>query len=164
MDLRSQKCLIQMTIIVLWLWITVLEWNCLCLVHVNTIGIKLSIYIQQVGHVQLQETILKYVKKICSYWYANEPRHEKTCFCHMQTTKVQISLHTRAFWSGPLLFAPRQYTMSSYYIRNLKPLANLWQRRPVCVLPGLKPQWQVFSWRGSNYSLITYHLYGTNSL
>ena len=26
-----------------------------------------------------------------------EPRHEKTCFCHMRTTKAQISL--------PLLFA-----------------------------------------------------------
>ena len=24
-----------------------------------------------------------------------EPRHEKTCFCHMRTTKVQISLHIR---------------------------------------------------------------------
>ena len=23
---------------------------------------------------------------------ANEPRHEKTCFCHMRTAKVQISL------------------------------------------------------------------------
>ena len=26
----------------------------------------------------------------------NEPRCEKTCFCHMQTTKVQISLCIRA--------------------------------------------------------------------
>ena len=26
----------------------------------------------------------------------NEPRHEKTCFCHMWTTKAQISLHIRA--------------------------------------------------------------------
>ena len=26
----------------------------------------------------------------------NEPRHEKTCFSHMQSTKVQISRHIRA--------------------------------------------------------------------
>ena len=37
-----------------------------------------------------------------------EPRHEKTCFCHMRTTKAQISLRIRAGctgWSAPLLFA-----------------------------------------------------------
>ena len=34
----------------------------------------------------------------------NEPRHEKTCFCHMRTTKAQISLRIRAVWSPPGLF------------------------------------------------------------
>ena len=34
-----------------------------------------------------------------------ETRHDKTCFCHMRTTKEQISLHIRAVWSAPLLFA-----------------------------------------------------------
>ena len=34
-----------------------------------------------------------------------EPRHEKTCLCHMRTTKAQISLCIRAVWSAPLLFA-----------------------------------------------------------
>ena len=34
-----------------------------------------------------------------------EPRHEKTCLCLMRTTKAQISLRIRAFWSAPLLFA-----------------------------------------------------------
>ena len=33
------------------------------------------------------------------------PRHEKTCLCHMRTTKAQISLRIRAVWSAPLLFA-----------------------------------------------------------
>ena len=33
-----------------------------------------------------------------------EPRQEKTCLCHMRTTKAQISLHIRAVWSAPLLF------------------------------------------------------------
>ena len=34
-----------------------------------------------------------------------EPRHEKTCFCHMRTTKMQISLRFHTVWSAPLLFA-----------------------------------------------------------
>ena len=34
-----------------------------------------------------------------------ESHHEKTCFSHMQTTKVQISLCICAVWSAPLLFA-----------------------------------------------------------
>ena len=34
-----------------------------------------------------------------------EPGHEKTSLCHMRTTKAQISLHIRAVWSAPLLFA-----------------------------------------------------------
>ena len=34
-----------------------------------------------------------------------EPRHEKICFCHMRTTKAQISLLIRAVWSAHLLFA-----------------------------------------------------------
>ena len=33
-----------------------------------------------------------------------EPRHEKTFFYHMWTTKVQVSLHIRAVSSVPLLF------------------------------------------------------------
>ena len=37
--------------------------------------------------------------------YTYEPRHEKTCLCHMRTTKVQISVRIRAVWSAHLLFA-----------------------------------------------------------
>ena len=33
-----------------------------------------------------------------------EPRHEKTCLCHIRTTKAQISLRICAVWSAPLLF------------------------------------------------------------
>ena len=36
---------------------------------------------------------------------SNEPRHEKTCLCHMWTTKTQISLRIHAVWSGSSLFA-----------------------------------------------------------
>ena len=41
----------------------------------------------------------------CQQTKSFEPRHEKTCFSHMQTTKVQISLRIHAVWSAPLLFA-----------------------------------------------------------
>ena len=34
-----------------------------------------------------------------------EPRHEKTCLCHMRTTKAQISLRIRGVCSAPLLSA-----------------------------------------------------------
>ena len=33
-----------------------------------------------------------------------EPRHEKTCLCHLRTAKVQISLCIHTVWSAPLLF------------------------------------------------------------
>ena len=36
--------------------------------------------------------------------FRNEPHHEKTCLCHMRTTKVQISLHSpgpRSTVQGP---------------------------------------------------------------
>ena len=36
---------------------------------------------------------------------AFEPHHVKTCFCHMRTTKKQISLRIRPVRSLPLLFA-----------------------------------------------------------
>ena len=35
----------------------------------------------------------------------DEPHHEKTQFCHMLTTKAQISLRIYVVWSAPLLFA-----------------------------------------------------------
>ena len=35
----------------------------------------------------------------------NEPCHEKTCFSHMWSAKMQISLRIHAVWSAPLLFA-----------------------------------------------------------
>ena len=35
----------------------------------------------------------------------NEPHREKTCLCHMQTTKAQNSLRIHAVWLAPLFFA-----------------------------------------------------------
>ena len=31
----------------------------------------------------------------------SEPRHEKTCLCHMRTTKAQICLHILVVWAAP---------------------------------------------------------------
>ena len=60
---------------------------------------------------------------LCSGLY--KPHHEKTCLCHMRTTKVHISLRIRTVWSAPLL-----YNISSFCIRNFKPLASF------CGCPG----------------------------
>ena len=67
------------------------------------------------------QTVLEKYKNISEHFYVcilkisfnllnsslcqNEPRHEKTCFYHMRTTKAQISLRIRAVLSALLLFA-----------------------------------------------------------
>ena len=54
--------------------------------------------------------IYMYKKSQCfffSFWLTIiiiEPHHEKTCFWHMRTTKMQISLRIRAVWSALVLF------------------------------------------------------------
>ena len=52
--------------------------------------------------------------------YKWAPHHDKTCFCHMRTTRVQISLHIR----NQHLCLPGQYKTSSFYIQNFKPLPS----------------------------------------
>ena len=53
-------------------------------------------------------------------WGCNKlfgPHHEKTCFCHMWTTKAQFSLRIHAVWAAPLLFAAlkvTRFTAQSY--------------------------------------------------
>ena len=47
-----------------------------------------------------------------------EPRHEKTCLCHMRTTKAQISLRIRAVGSALVLFAAGEYNTSTCYTRT----------------------------------------------
>ena len=49
--------------------------------------------------------------------YIDEPPHEKTCLCHMRTTKAQISLRICSVWSAPLLFA----AWIVYYLQFLYP-------------------------------------------
>ena len=54
--------------------------------------------------IQSRPDILRY-----DYWLEihnsiYEPRHEKTCFGHMRTTKAQSSLCIFTVWSAPLLF------------------------------------------------------------
>ena len=81
----------------------------------------------------------------------NEPRHEKTCFCHMRTTKAQISLRIRAVWSAPLFSLPGECYTCSFYIQKFKTLASLWSwagRFESYLVANLRRQ--IFSWRGSN--------------
>ena len=61
-----------------------------------------------------------------NYTYRNEPRHGKTCLCHLRTTKTQ----TRSL--------PRQNDTSSLYIRNFKILICLcsWAGQFVSCLVG----------------------------
>ena len=55
-----------------------------------------------VSHIQKHDFVTHTKKKDSRLF---ESRHEKTCFSHMRTTKVQISLRIHAVWSAPLLFA-----------------------------------------------------------
>ena len=50
----------------------------------------------------------------------NEPRHDKTCFCHMQTTKALIRPDQRLCCS-----LSGYYNTSTCYSRNFKTLASL---------------------------------------
>ena len=88
-------------------------------------------------------------KQILAY-ILYEPQHEKTCLCHMQITKAQISLHISAIWS---VFVVRclDSIITSFYIWNFKPLSSSCQKlsRQVWVYRGRKPRRQVFSWSGS---------------
>ena len=79
-----------------------------------------------------------------------EPHHEKTCSCHMGTTKTQISLHIRAVRSVPLFSLYKYYNTYTCLIQSLKTLASLpsWAGRFESHLVAT-PQRQVFSWRGS---------------
>ena len=45
------------------------------------------------------------LRKHMSTKWVYEPRHEKTCLCHVRTTKAQISLRRCTVWLAPLLFA-----------------------------------------------------------
>ena len=74
----------------------------------------------------LWRVIIRFLWHDVSHWItvtSYEPCHEKTCLCHMLTTKVQISLRICAVWSAPLFSLPK-YNISSFYILNFKPLAS----------------------------------------
>ena len=51
-----------------------------------------------------------------------EPRHEKTCLCHIRTTKAHINLRIRAVKCS----LPGWYNTSTCYSRNFKTLVCLW--------------------------------------
>ena len=43
---------------------------------------------------------VKYRREKVLSRFINEPHHEKTCLCHMRTTKAQISLASVGIWAG----------------------------------------------------------------
>ena len=70
--------------------------KCLAQGH-NTAEVGLEPRTIQEGKERPNNTLLIYI--------VYETSHEKTCLCHMRTTKAQISLSIRAVWSAPLFFA-----------------------------------------------------------
>ena len=68
--------------------------------------------------------------------YVLEPSHEKTCLCHMRTTKAQISCLDSII---PLV---SKSEISSLYLASVAAQASL-------SLPWSQPRRQVFLWRGS---------------
>ena len=75
-----------------------------------------------------------------------EPRHEKTCFSHMRTTTVQISLRIYIVWSDS--------TFAVRYLDSIRPILakskiSRLQLVTVAEQAGLSPQRQVFAKRGS---------------
>ena len=47
---------------------------------------------------------VEYSHLVSSQVWIFQPHHEKTCLCHIRTTKTQSSLRIRAIWSASLLF------------------------------------------------------------
>ena len=92
----------------------------------------------------------------CILYLIYEPRHDKTWFCNMRTTKAQTNLRIRAVWSTPLFSLPGWYSTSTCYSRNFKTLASLcsWAGRFESY-PVANPERQVLSWRGSILSFLS---------
>ena len=92
--------------------VNMLLWKHLCLnnIHKKTSGIIFKTFIprNKLEITKLQAKIKQFkellIFKVISQQPINEPHHEKTCFCHMRTTKAHISLCIRTVWSAPLLF------------------------------------------------------------
>ena len=63
------------------------------------------VFESSVLHIMMISAVeLDLIKKLGLAINAYEPQYEKTCLCHMWTTKAQISPRICAVWSGPLLF------------------------------------------------------------
>ena len=94
------------------------------------------------------------IHKRFKYWKYLNQAMRKCVFCHIWTTKAQISLRIRAVWSAPLLFAAKIDT-SSLYIRNFKILAGLcsWAGQSLSCLVGDSRR-HIFSWRGSFITIV----------
>ena len=67
---------------------------------------------------------------LTTYLSENGPHHEKTCFCHMWTTKEQISLRIHAVWSASLLFAA--WIVTRFYCSKLYSSIGTYTVSPTC--------------------------------
>ena len=54
-----------------------------------------------------------------------EPHHEKTCFCHMRTTKAHLACTSTQSDQRLCYSLLRLYNICSFYMQNFKPLASL---------------------------------------
>ena len=104
---------------------------------------------------------------MCVYIY--EPCHEKTCLCHMQPTKAQISLYIRAVWSATVFIRfldsiiPVVSTskISSLYLASMAAQAGLSLTRSQTLNTGflvMRPMYNVYDnadiyWHLSTQSL-----------
>ena len=68
----------------------------LCIHNVDTLNICLKKF-DAINTFWQNVSVLNFLK-------ISEPHHEKSCLCHMRTTKTQIRLRIRAVWSASLLF------------------------------------------------------------
>ena len=91
----------------------------------------------EMGGIRLTNAIQCSQRRISSHLITNglkllEPRHEKTCFCRMQTTKA----HPRSLISAFVVRCLDYYNISNFYIRNFKP-----QLASVAAQAGLSLTW-----------------------
>ena len=88
----------------------------------NRVQIYLNVWVQVKSRERDQPFLttdpnLETIFPVSSSWRSYEPRHEKTCVCHMRTTNAHINLRIRAVWSAPLLF---ECTIYMYILANSK--------------------------------------------
>ena len=85
---------------------------------------------------------------VCIFWkHYSEPCHEKTCLCHMRTTKVQIRLCGLRSQISAFIVHCLDSILPTVSISEISSLNLASVAAQACL--SLQPRRQVFSWRGS---------------